>query len=64
MVSLNSIEIENNDLSLQDDLGKDISQEIEEYPELKESLTRYLDNSDMKRYTGSELRQKRYEKRI
>lgn len=63
MVSLNSIEIENNDLSLQDDLGKDISQEIEEYPELKESLTRYLDNSDMKRYTGSELRQKRYEKR-
>lgn len=64
MVSLNSIEIENNDLSLLDDLGKDISQEIEEYPELKESLTRYLDNSDMKRYTGSELRQKRYEKRI
>lgn len=63
MVSLNSIEIENNDLSLQDDLGKDISQEIEEYPELKESLTRYLDNPGMKRYTGSELRQKRYEKR-
>ncbi|MCR1836069.1 hypothetical protein NSA56_17165 [Oceanobacillus caeni] len=59
-----SIEIENNDLSSQDDLGKeDLSQEIEEYPELKESLTRYLDNPGMKRYTGSELRQKRYEKR-
>ena len=59
-----SIEIENNDLSVQDDLAsEDLSQEIEEYPELKESLSRYLNYPGMKRYTGSELKAKRYEKR-
>ena len=59
-----SIEVENNDLSSKDDLAlEDLSQEIEEYPELKESLSRYLDNTGMKRLTGSELKQKRYEKR-
>ena len=59
-----SIEVENNDLSSQNDSTlENLSQEIEEYPELKESLSRYLDNPGMKRYTGSELKAKRNEKR-
>jgi hypothetical protein len=59
-----SIEVENNDLPLQNNQApEDLSQEIEEYPELKESLSRYLDNPGMKRYTGSELKARRYEKR-
>ncbi|MDC3416683.1 hypothetical protein [Aquibacillus salsiterrae] len=57
-----SIEVENND-SHNDLPQEDLSQEIEGYPELKESLTRYLDNPGMKRYTGSELKAKRNEKR-
>jgi len=32
--------------------------EIEAYPELKESLQRYLDNPDMERYTAKELKKK------
>lgn len=59
-----SIEVENNDLSSHNDsVLEDLSQEIEDYPELKESLSRYLDNPGMKRYTGSELKAKRHEKR-
>lgn len=59
-----SIEVENNDPSSQNDsTPEDLSQEIEEYPELKESLSRYLDNPGMKRYTGGELKAKRYGKR-
>lgn len=59
-----SIEVENNDLSSQNDSTlEDLSQEIEEYPELQESLSRHLDNPSMKRYTGSELKAKRNEKR-
>ncbi|TYR74489.1 hypothetical protein FZC79_13500 [Rossellomorea vietnamensis] len=41
----------------------DPSKEIEEYPDLKASLTRYLDNLEMKRYSGKELKSKRNEKR-
>ena len=44
-----SIEIENNDQSIVNVLEDDLAQEIEEYPELKESLTRYLNNPEMKR---------------
>ncbi|MDM5332945.1 hypothetical protein QUF56_06865 [Ureibacillus composti] len=59
-----SIEVENNDLGSQNNsVSEDLSQEIEEYPELKESLTRYLDNPDMKRFSGNELKAKRYERR-
>jgi len=59
-----SIEVENNDLGSQSNsVSEDLSQEIEEYPELKESLTRYLDNPDMKRFSGNELKAKRYERR-
>lgn len=59
-----SIEVDNNDIGLQNESAlEDLSQEIEEYPELKESLSRYLDNPGMKRYTGSELKAKRNGKR-
>jgi hypothetical protein len=54
-----SIEVENEDMELRSNLNEDLTKEINEYPELKESLTRYLDNSDMKRYSGSELKSKR-----
>ncbi|MDY0408818.1 hypothetical protein ACFFIS_04265 [Virgibacillus soli] len=37
--------------------------EIEAYPELKESLQRYLDNPDMERYTAKELKELRDEQR-
>ncbi|OIJ10867.1 hypothetical protein BKP35_13090 [Anaerobacillus arseniciselenatis] len=56
---LYSIEVENEDMELRSNLNDDLTKEIDEYPELKESLTRYLDNPDMKRYSGSELKSKR-----
>ncbi|GAB3063194.1 hypothetical protein [Virgibacillus ainsalahensis] len=40
-----------------------LAQEIETYPELKESLQRFLDNSDMKRYTAKELKELRHDQR-
>ncbi|AXF56272.1 hypothetical protein [Salicibibacter kimchii] len=40
-----------------------LEEEIEEYPELKESLQRYLDNPDMKRYTAKELKESRYDQK-
>jgi len=40
-----------------------LAQEIEAYPELKESLQRYLDNPDMERYTAKELKELRDEQR-
>jgi len=58
-----SIEVENNGSTFQNDDLKDVSQEIDEYPELKESLSRYLTNPGMKRYTGSELKSRRNEQR-
>ncbi|MBM4764713.1 hypothetical protein [Bacillus sp. B15-48] len=55
-----SIEIENHDSrSHNESVYKDLSQEIEEYPELKESLSRYLNNPSMKRFTASELKARR-----
>ncbi|WP_407267882.1 hypothetical protein [Radiobacillus sp. PE A8.2] len=56
-----SVEVENND-SDNDLSQEDLSREMEVYPELRESLSRYLDNPGMKRYTGNELIAKRNEK--
>lgn len=40
-----------------------LAQEIEAYPELKESLQRFLDNPNMERYTAKELKELRYGER-
>lgn len=40
-----------------------LAQEIEAYPELKESLQRFIDNSDMERYTAKELKELRHGQR-
>lgn len=40
-----------------------LAQEIEDYPELKESLQRFFDNPDMERYTAKELKELRYGQR-
>jgi len=40
-----------------------LAREIEAYPELKDSLQRFLDNPDMERYTAKELKELRYGKR-
>lgn len=58
-----SIEVEKDDTVLSNELIDDLSKEIDEYSELKASLSRYLDNPEMKRYSGSELKSKRNEKR-
>ncbi|WML52277.1 hypothetical protein RCG17_23545 [Neobacillus sp. PS3-12] len=58
-----SIEVENDNEEIIEDLSGNLAKEIEEYPELKASLSRYKDNPDMKRYSGSELKSKRNEKR-
>jgi hypothetical protein len=58
-----SIEVENDNKEICKVFNDDLSNEIEEYPELKASLSRYLDNPDMKRYSGSELKSKRNAKR-
>jgi hypothetical protein len=38
-------------------------EEIESDPELKESLQRYLENLDMKKYTAKELKEQRHGQR-
>ncbi|MFM1655667.1 hypothetical protein ACI7RC_26740 [Brevibacillus sp. B_LB10_24] len=54
-----SVEVENFEIQLENDQELDIAQEIENDPELKASLTRYMNNPDMKRYSASELKEKR-----
>ncbi|MBD2868892.1 hypothetical protein [Paenibacillus arenilitoris] len=54
-----SVEVENFESFNEDDSETDLAQEIEEYPELKASLQRYLDNPDMKGDTANELKEKR-----
>jgi hypothetical protein len=54
-----SVEVENFEPVEEDDLELDLAQEIENYPELKASLLRYLDNPTTKGYTASELKEKR-----
>jgi len=56
-----SLEVHDTD-SADENLGS-LEEEIESYPELKESLQRYLDNPDMKRYTANELKERRYDQR-
>ena len=46
-----------------DEEAVDLAQEIEEYPELKASLQRFVDNPDMKRHTAEELKELRREGR-
>ncbi|RYL93434.1 hypothetical protein EWI07_07445 [Sporolactobacillus sp. THM7-4] len=50
------ISLEVHDTPFMDEKPNNLAQEIEEYPELKESLQRFLDNPDMKRYTAEELK--------
>ena len=56
-----SLEVHDTD-SVYEDLGN-LEEEIESYPELKESLQRYLDNPDMKRYTANKLKERRHDQR-
>ena len=58
-----SIEVENEELVVNNDVTDELSKEIDEYPELKASLSRYLDTPEMKRYSGSELKTRRNGKR-
>ncbi|MBU9711894.1 hypothetical protein [Evansella tamaricis] len=60
-----SIEVENEDedTTIENEVTDSLSKEIDEYPELKASLSRYLDTPEMKRYSGSELKSRRNEKR-
>ncbi|MDG5786013.1 hypothetical protein QA612_00825 [Evansella sp. AB-P1] len=58
-----SIEVENEDTVVNNEEIDRLSKEIDEYPELKASLSRYLDTPEMKRYSGSELKSRRNEKR-
>lgn len=43
-----------------DESPVNLEEEIESFPELRESPQRYLDNPDLKRYTASELKERRY----
>lgn len=45
------------------EISDDLAEEIQSYPELKESLQRFVDQPDMKRYTAKELKELRYEQR-
>jgi len=56
-----SLEMHHSDLGDED--HDNLEQEIEAYPELKDSLQRFLDNPEMKRYTAKELKEKRYDQR-
>lgn len=58
-----SVEVENFETNEEDIQDIDLAEEIEEYPELKASLQRYLAHPGMKRYTAGELKEKRSEKR-
>lgn len=40
-----------------------LAEKIEAYPELKESLQRFMNNPDMKRYSAKELKEFRYDRR-
>jgi len=54
-----SVEVENSDPFKGEDCKLDLAREIENEPELKASLQKYLDNPDMKGYTVSQLKEKR-----
>ena len=46
-----------------DEEYEDLAQQIEAYPELKESLQRYYDNPDMQRFTAKELKELRHDEK-
>ncbi|MGY0694651.1 hypothetical protein ACW2QC_18030 [Virgibacillus sp. FSP13] len=56
-----SLEVHNTE-SEDESLGN-LEQEIESYPESKDSHQRFLDNPNMKRYTAKELKELRYDQR-
>jgi len=57
------VSLEVHDTDLADNSLDNLAQKIEAYPELKESLQRFLDNPDMKRYTAKELKEMRHDQR-
>jgi hypothetical protein len=57
------ISLEMNDRSSENKEFDNLAQEIEAYPELKESLQRFLGNPDMERFIARELKELRYEQR-
>lgn len=57
------ISLEVHDEDSADDFYGNLAQQIESSPELKESLQRYLDNPQMKRYTAKELKELRNDQR-
>lgn len=57
------ISIEVHDTGSVNEEFDNLAEEIEAYPELKESLQRFLDNPDMERYTAKELKELRYGQR-
>ena len=57
------ISLEVHDTDPVNEIFDNLALEIEAYPELKESLQRYLDNPDMERYTAKELKELRDEQR-
>jgi len=57
------ISLEVHDVASVNEEFNNFAQEIEAYPELKESLQRFLDNPDMERYTAKELKELRYGQR-
>lgn len=57
------ISLEAHDMPSINEEPDNLAQEIEEYPELKKSLQRFLDNPDMKRYTAEELKESRHDRR-
>ncbi|HEX5564964.1 MAG TPA: hypothetical protein VFX34_08385 [Sporosarcina sp.] len=55
--------LEVHETSFMDQEDGNLAQQIEAFPELKESLQRYYDNPDMPRYTAKELKELRHERR-
>jgi hypothetical protein len=55
--------LEVHDTASADETSHNLAHEIETYPELKESLQRYLDSPGMKRYTAKELKKLRHDQR-
>lgn len=57
------LSLEVHDTTSTNEESDNFAQEIEAYPELKESLHRFLDNPGMKRYTAKELKKSRHDQR-
>jgi len=55
--------LEVHDTSSMNEEFNHLAEEIEAYPELKESLQRFIDYPDMERYTAKELKELRYGQR-